>query len=165
MKAPEDRSVSHSISCKPLQWMRMQELAERAGRPTSPFIVDRVLKRDGFGDGQDGHALVLDQDGQRDMQEAAVRAEAALSELLGPAGGFYAGPCRNSRHAVRGASRRDGAGGVPGRDAVPACPGHRPRPRRRHRSTGRGTGPARRVTGRERGTAMLYDTCFLLYEI
>ena len=91
MKAPEDRSVSHSISCKPLQWMRMQELAERAGRPTSPFIVDRVLKRDGFGDGQDGHALVLDQDGQREMQEAAVRAEAALSELLGPAGGSTPG--------------------------------------------------------------------------
>lgn len=86
MKAPEDRSVSHSISCKPLQWMRMQELAERAGRPTSRFIVDRVLKRDGQGGEEAGHALVLDDGQQREMREAAVRAEAALSELLGPVG-------------------------------------------------------------------------------
>ena len=91
MKAPEDRSVSHSISCKPPQWLRMQELAERAGRPTSRFIVDRVLKRDGSGDEKAGHALVLDEGRQREMHEAAVRAEAALSELLGSAGGSAPG--------------------------------------------------------------------------
>ncbi len=91
MKAPEDRSVSHSISCKPLQWMRMQELAERAGRPTSRFIVDRVLKRDGSSNEKAGHALVLDEGQQREMREAAVRAEAALTELLGSAGGSAPG--------------------------------------------------------------------------
>lgn len=91
MKAPEDRSVSHSISCKPLQWMRMQELAERAGRPTSRFIVDRVLKRDGSSNEKAGHALVLDEGQQREMREAGVRAEAALTELLGSAGGSAPG--------------------------------------------------------------------------
>ena len=91
MKAPEDRSVSHSISCKPLQWMRMQELAEQAGRQASPFIVDRVLKRDGSGDEKAGHALVLDDGQQREMREAAVRAEAALTELFGSAGGAVPG--------------------------------------------------------------------------
>ncbi len=87
MKAPEDRSVSHSISCKPVQWMRMQELAERAGKPVSRFIVDRVLKRDAVAHGEHGHALALDKKRQQAMQGAAVHAEAALSALLGPAGG------------------------------------------------------------------------------
>ena len=91
MKAPEDRSVPHSISCKPLQWLRMHELAEQAGKPVSRFVVDRVLKRDGFADGKQGHALALDEAQQREMQGAAVRAEAALSELLGPAGGSTPG--------------------------------------------------------------------------
>ena len=91
MKAPEDRSVSHSISCKPVQWMQMRELAERAGKPASRFIVGRVLKRDGFADGEHGHALALDEAQQREMQEAAVRAEAALSELPGSAGGSTPG--------------------------------------------------------------------------
>ena len=91
MKAPEDRSVSHSISCKPVQWMRMQELAERAGKPASRFIVDRVLKRDGFADGEHGHTLALDKKQQQEMQGAAARAEAALSELLGFAGGSTPG--------------------------------------------------------------------------
>ena len=91
MKAPEDRSVPHSISCKPAQWMQMQELAERAGKPTSRFIVGRVLKRDGFSGGEHGHALALDKKQQREMQEAAVQAEAALSELLGSAGGTMPG--------------------------------------------------------------------------
>ncbi len=91
MKAPEDRSVPHSISCKPLQWLRMQELADRADKPVSRFIVDRVLKRDGFADGKQGHALALDEAQQREMQGAVVRAEAALSEPLGPAGGSTPG--------------------------------------------------------------------------
>ena len=91
MKAPEDRSVPHSISCKPVQWMRMQELADRAGKPVSRFIVGRVLKRDGFSDGKHGHALALDEAQQREMQGAAVGAEAALSELLGSAGGTTPG--------------------------------------------------------------------------
>ena len=83
MKAPEDRSVPHSISCTPLQWMRMQDLAKRAGRPTSPYVVDRVLKRDELGGGEGGHALVLDEEEQREMHDAAVRADAALSQLSG----------------------------------------------------------------------------------
>lgn len=91
MKAPEDRSVPHSISCKPVQWLQMQELADRAGKPVSRFIVDRVLKRDGFTNGEHSHALALDEAQQREMQEAAVRAEAALLELLGPAGGSTPG--------------------------------------------------------------------------
>ena len=91
MKAPEDRSVPHSISCKPLQWLRMHELAEQAGKPVSRFVVDRVLKRDGFADGKRGHGLALDEAQQREMQGAAGRAEAALLELLGPAGGSTPG--------------------------------------------------------------------------
>ena len=87
MKAPEDRSVSHSISCKPVQWLQMQQLAEQAGKPVSRFIVDRVLKRAGFADGEHGHTLALDKKQQQEMQRATARAEAALSELLGPAGG------------------------------------------------------------------------------
>jgi len=62
-KAPEERSVSHSISCTPLQWARMRELAEGAGMRTSPWIVGRVLKREGFG--AVGHALELDGAQQR----------------------------------------------------------------------------------------------------
>ena len=84
-KAPEELSVSHSISCTPLQWARMRELAERAGMRTSPYIVGRVLKRGGFGAGEAGHALVLDGKRQRDMLDAALGAEAALSGLSGEA--------------------------------------------------------------------------------
>ncbi len=82
-KAPEELSVSHSISCTPLQWARMRELAERAGMRTSPYIVGRVLKREGFGAGEAGHALVLDGKRQRAMHDAALGAEAALSGLSG----------------------------------------------------------------------------------
>ncbi len=78
-KAPEERSVSHSISCTPLQWARMRELAEGAGMRTSPWIVGRVLKREGFGAA--GHALELDGGQQRAMRNAAADAEAALSLL------------------------------------------------------------------------------------
>ncbi len=84
-KAPEELSVSHSISCTPLQWARMRELAERAGMRTSPYIVGRVLKREGFGAGEAGHALVLDGKRQRAMHDAALGAEAALSGLSGDA--------------------------------------------------------------------------------
>ncbi len=78
-KAPEERSVSHSISCTPLQWARMRALAEGAGMRTSPWIVGRVLKREGFGAA--GHALELDGEQQRAMRDAAADAEAALSRL------------------------------------------------------------------------------------
>ncbi len=81
-KAPEERSVSHSISCTALQWARMRELAERAGMRTSPYIVGRVLKREGGGD----HALVLDGAQQRALCDAATDAEAALSQLCGLSG-------------------------------------------------------------------------------
>ena len=84
-KAPEELSVSHSISCTPLQWTRMRELAERAGMRTSPYIVGRVLKREGFGAGEAGHALVLDGKQQRGMHDAALGAAAALSGLSGDA--------------------------------------------------------------------------------
>ena len=78
-KAPEERSVSHSISCTPLQWARMRALAEGAGMRTSPWIVGRVLKREGFGAA--GHALELDGAQQRALSDAAAGAEAALSRL------------------------------------------------------------------------------------
>ena len=68
-----------------LQWARMRELAERAGMRTSPWIVGRVLKRGGFGAGEAGHALVLEGKQQRDMHDAALGAEAALSGLSGEA--------------------------------------------------------------------------------
>ncbi len=84
-KAPEELSVSHSISCTPVQWARMRELAERAGMWTSPYIVGRVLKREGFGAGEAGHALVLDGKQQRGMHDAALGAAAALSGLSGNA--------------------------------------------------------------------------------
>ena len=85
MKPPEERSVSHSISCTPLQWEQMRELAQEAGRQMSPYIVGRVLKRDGFGDEETGrgHALVLDEGQQREMHDSALAAEAAISQLFG----------------------------------------------------------------------------------
>ncbi len=46
---------------------------------TSPWIVGRVLKREGFGAA--GHALELDGEQQRAMRDAAADAEAALSRL------------------------------------------------------------------------------------
>lgn len=83
-KAAEELSVSHSISCTPLQWARMKELAERAGMRTSPWVVGRVLKREGFGDA--GHALVLDGAQQRALSDVAASAETALSQLCGLSG-------------------------------------------------------------------------------
>ena len=90
-KAAEELSVSHSISCTLLQWARMRELAERAGMRTSPYIVGRVLKREGAGDA--GHALVLDGAQQRALGDAAAGAEAALSQLCGLSGDAPAGLC------------------------------------------------------------------------
>ena len=59
--------------------------AKEAGRQTSPYIVGRVLKRDGLGDEETGrgHALVLDEGQQREMHDAALGAEAAISQLFG----------------------------------------------------------------------------------
>ena len=93
MKPPEERSVSHSMSCTPVQWERMRDLAQEAGKQTSPYIVGRVLKRDGLGDEETGrgHALVLAEGWQREMHDAAIRAEAAISELLGLSGGSSPG--------------------------------------------------------------------------
>ena len=106
-KAPEERSVSHSISCTPLQWARMRELAGGAGMRTSPYVVGRVLQREGFGAGDAGpstgsgqapatgsgqaHALVLDGAQQRALSDAAASAEAALSQLCGLSGKASAG--------------------------------------------------------------------------
>ena len=90
-KPAEELSVSHSISCTPLQWARMRELAERAGMPTSPYVVGRVLKREGFGAGDDGHALALDGAQQRALSDAAASAETALSQLCGLSGDASAG--------------------------------------------------------------------------
>ena len=90
-KALEERSVSHSISCTPLQWARMRELADRAGKRTSPYIVGRVLKREGFDAGETGHALVLDSAQQRTLCEAVASAEAALSQLCSLSGDAPAG--------------------------------------------------------------------------
>jgi len=90
-KAVEELSISHSISCTPLQWARMKKLAEGAGMRTSPYIVGRVLKREGFGAGETGHALVLDGAQQRALGDAAADAEAALSQLCGLSGDASAG--------------------------------------------------------------------------
>ncbi len=62
-KAPEERSVSHSISCTPLQWARMRELAE------------------GGGWGAAGQGWERDGPQQRALSDAAAGAEAALSLL------------------------------------------------------------------------------------
>ena len=90
-KAAEELSVSHSISCTPLQWARMRELAERAGLRTSPYIVGRVLGREGSSAGDSGHALVLDGAQQRALSDAAAGAEAALLQLCGLSGDAPAG--------------------------------------------------------------------------
>lgn len=82
-KAAGERSVSHSVSCTPLQWARMRELAGEAGMRTSPWIVGRVLKRAGVDAG--GHAPALDDGQQRALRDAAAGAEAALSGLSGEA--------------------------------------------------------------------------------
>lgn len=85
-KPAAERSVSHSISCTPLQWARMKELAERAGMPASPWIVGRVLGREGFGAGDSDHALVLDGEAQREVRDTAPEAERALLQLSGLSG-------------------------------------------------------------------------------
>ena len=90
-KAPDELSVSHSISCTALQWARMRELAERAGMRTSPWVVGRVLGREGFSAADSGHALVLDGAQQRALGDAAASAEAALSQLCGLSGDASAG--------------------------------------------------------------------------
>ena len=84
MRAPRERSVSHSLSCTALEWERIRELAELAGKPMSRFVVDRVLGRDGAGDTEAGDALVLDEDRQWAMHDAMLRAEALIDRLVAP---------------------------------------------------------------------------------
>ncbi|MCY4501311.1 MAG: hypothetical protein OXE57_07100 [Alphaproteobacteria bacterium] len=86
MRAPRERSVSHSLSCTALEWERIRELAELAGKPMSRFVVDRVLGRDGAGDAGSGDALVLDERQQRAMHDAMLGAEAAIERLVAPSG-------------------------------------------------------------------------------
>ncbi len=86
MKAPRERSVSHSLSCTALEWERIRELAELSGKPMSRFVVDRVLGRDGAGDTEAGDALVLDERQQRAMHDAMLGAEAAIERLVAPSG-------------------------------------------------------------------------------
>jgi len=87
MRAPRERSVSHSLSCTALEWERIRELAELAGKPMSRFVVDRVLGRDGAGDTEAGDALVLDGDRQWAMHDAMLRAEALIDRLVAPQSG------------------------------------------------------------------------------
>ena len=87
MRAPRERSVSHSLSCTALEWERIRELAELAGKPMSRFVVDRVLGRDGAGDKESGDALVLDEGQQRAMHDAMLRAEALIDRLVAPQSG------------------------------------------------------------------------------
>ncbi len=87
MRAPRERSVSHSLSCTALEWERIRELAELAGKPMSRFVVDRVLGRDGAGDIEAGDALVLDDRQQRAMHDAMLRAEASIDRLVAPQSG------------------------------------------------------------------------------
>ena len=84
MSAARERSVSHSFSCTALQWEQLRYLAERAGKPISRYIVDRVLRRNGSGakEAVGGDALVLNTDEQRAMHDAAVRAEELISRLV-----------------------------------------------------------------------------------
>jgi len=81
-----ERAVSHSLSCTALEWERIRDLADDAGKSMSRFIVDRVLGRDGSGgDGQadGGDALVLDAAQHRAMHDAALRAESLIARLVG----------------------------------------------------------------------------------
>ena len=87
MREPRERSVSHSLSCTALEWERIRELAELAGKPMSRFVVDRVLGRDGAGDTEAGDALVLDEGQQRAMHDAMLRAEALIDRLVAPQSG------------------------------------------------------------------------------
>ncbi len=75
----------YCITCPRSDWRAIRALAERAGMRTSSYIVGRVLKREGFGAGEAGHALVLDGKRQRGMHDAALSAAAALSGLSGEA--------------------------------------------------------------------------------
>ena len=87
MSERRERAVSHSLSCTALEWERIRDLADDAGKSMSRFIVDRVLGRDGpGGDGQldGGSALVLDAGQQRAMHDAALRAESLMVRLVGP---------------------------------------------------------------------------------
>ena len=75
----------YCITCPRSGWRAIRALAERAGMRTSPYIEGRVLKREGFGAGEAGHALVLDGKRQRGMHDVALGAAAALSGLSGEA--------------------------------------------------------------------------------
>ena len=68
----------YCITCPRSDWRAIRALAERAGMRTSPYIVGRVLKREGFGAGEGGHALVLDGKRQRGMLDAALGAAATV---------------------------------------------------------------------------------------
>ena len=87
MSERRERAVSHSLSCTALEWERIRDLADDAGKSMSRLIVDSVLGRDGSGgDGQPdgGDALVLDAGQQRAMHDAALRAESLIVRLAGP---------------------------------------------------------------------------------
>ena len=75
--------MSHSISCTPLEWERLRELAEREGKKVSRFIRDRMKerRRPRAGDAGGGDEQVLTADEVRVMHEATVRAEALISRL------------------------------------------------------------------------------------
>ena len=88
MRRSRERSLPHSLSCTVLDWERIRDLAERAGKPASRYIVDRVLREEGS-DGagtEPGGGMVLDEGEQRAMHNAALRAEELVSRFAGVSG-------------------------------------------------------------------------------
>ena len=100
----------YCITCPRSGWRAIRALAERAGMRTSPYIVGRVLKREGFGAGEAGHALVLDGKRQRGMHDAALGAAAALSGLSGEASAGLRGTVALLFEARRDERAREGRG-------------------------------------------------------
>ena len=84
MKPMHQRAVPHSLSCTAIDWERIRDLAERADKPISRYIVDRVLRDDGpdGAEAEQDDGLVLDGKEQRAMHDAALRAETLVSQLV-----------------------------------------------------------------------------------
>ena len=82
MSERRERAVSHSLSCTALEWERIRDAAERADKPMSRHIVDRVLGRDGGGGAAQGDAPVLDANRQRAMHDAVVRCGGLMARLV-----------------------------------------------------------------------------------
>ena len=83
MKPKSARSVSHSISCTPLEWERIRERAHGEGKPISRYLVQRALTMEP-GEPAPGSPprMVLTEEEQQEMFLAVSTIAALLSEEM-----------------------------------------------------------------------------------